>query len=243
MRLSLRFAQALFLGVVLLGVGLVSYSPPAPLPPPPPIVRIMQVAPSGINLSVIKNASNVWRMHMDGEKGSAFPVASEFDEGYWRTLFISAGHCWEEDTRSYSFESASGRVEDAIFLMRHDDFDIGLWESRSEKPIEVMKLRMEFPEFGEVLYTAGWPLGRHLAITSGFQAGAVGWMSAYIVPGTSGGPVFDHKGAVVGVATAVATVWMNGEPHMAPQVSRYTPLVLTKGWLNEFIGTYKPAVK
>jgi len=200
---------------------------------PDPAVRTVEVSPA-----VIEHANNTWCIESKHNKGSAFPIASRFDGSLWHTLFLSAGHCQDKTTKVYIFECGDQTVFGKL-RSAHKSLDAGLWEVISDKAIPVLPLSWDLLPFGARLYMSGYPLGRHLALSDGFQSADFGWMTADLVPGNSGGPVMDDKGRVIGVATSYAAITLEGQSHPLPHVSGYTPLFLVQPWLESHLKAFK----
>ena len=79
------------------------------------------------------------------------------------------------------------------------------WEV-SELPSGLKASKLHRPEVGEPVCVGGAPLGRPNEVTCGAVSNVIGpfaFIDARILPGNSGGPIFDDKNRVVGMVVAM----------------------------------------
>jgi len=84
------------------------------------------------------------------------------------------------------------------------DLDLAILDIPSELQLKALPLRTIPVQVGEIVYTIGFPMGLAKSITQGVISsnyGAALQFDAPISSGSSGGPVLDSHGKVVGVAT------------------------------------------
>lgn len=95
------------------------------------------------------------------------------------------------------------------------------------------RIASEAPSFGERLFAAGWQNGA-LLMTAGYQGSDPGRMSCPIAFGASGGPVWNERGALVGINEAIWII-RNDERQVfvLQHVARYTVVVDLQDWIIE----------
>ena len=130
-------------------------------------------------------------------------------------LFATARHVadglgWRRGAGSgrVLLNSGTGGWAAADVVGRHKDFDIALlWVPRYSghasfsQPLAVANEAKP----GETVYVIGHPQGLNFSIASGIVSrvsNAIVQISAPVSPGNSGGPVYDERGALVGVVTS-----------------------------------------
>lgn len=211
-------------------------APPAPSQPP-----------SHVSSELAAAAQSVWHLHIQlrrvtekGEQEFATSVATAFPVGgsQGKVLFFTAAHAvvWaaEIEMIEISAHMAGGReLLGGRFHSRAPAHDVAavefdLPEGEEIRPLE---LRKEPVEFGERLFVSGYPAGdpdnlpdSQLFLTEGLCSG-LGVASAPVYGGSSGSPVLDSKGHVVGVVTRVG-VDQRGYPvpRVIPHKLYYVPI-------------------
>ena len=197
-----------------------------------PLVFWLCVGRSG---SQVGAASNVWKlMDPDGGGATAFPIHQvENEDGSYTIWFLTAAHV----TRGGENQdwSAVLRSERVLFrgrhTFRHDYLDAAVVTFTSTEPVTLLHVDGRRPEFGEKVWTAGYPMLQGPFITEGIVSGEgmlsteVYMTSSNAYYGNSGGPVIDSNGRVVGIIEAVGwdpfsdtiiphMVWFVGTAHV-----------------------------
>lgn len=139
---------------------------------------------------------------------------------------LTAGHCIKDnhknltafavtmDKRRAALEPVDKRLE---FETQEEDrskiriisSDIGLFKAKKPLEIEPVRFSCRFPRVGEEVYGVGMPSNLRWIVTKGHVTTHVpredqekeAWiqLNMPILPGNSGGPVFDRYGRVVGI--------------------------------------------
>ncbi len=90
------------------------------------------------------------------------------------------------------------------------------------------------PRVYQRVYTYSWHQGDTLLKTEGFQAQQIGWMSAHVIFGCSGGAVVNNRGELMGIIVQVAfeNVRDGWGTYVASHIARYTVLdEAVHGWI------------
>jgi S1-C subfamily serine protease len=123
---------------------------------------------------------------------------------------VADGFAWKsgKGTGRVLLSSGAGGWAAANVVGRHKDFDVALlWVRRYSghstfaQPLAVANDAKP----GETVYVIGHPQGLNFSIASGIVSrvsNAIVQISAPVSPGNSGGPVYDERGALVGVVVA-----------------------------------------
>ena len=121
-----------------------------------------------------------------------------------------------------------------LFTVRHPYLDAGLIGFRSDSPVELLQLSTRTPEFGEEVWTASYPMTLGLFITPGIVSGlnvlssASYRTSSAVYFGSSGGPVIDEGGRVIGILTGVN---MYKGRIIVPHMSHFISIESISNWL------------
>lgn len=115
-----------------------------------------------------------------------------------------------EGAQSLQVKTKDGEIYDRVEVVDHDERrDLAVLKVRPFKPMPVVQLSSSEPEVGEDAVAIGNPKGLEHTVTAGVVSAfrqAEGYrlmqMSVPISPGSSGGPVFNLEGKVIGVATS-----------------------------------------
>lgn len=97
---------------------------------------------------------------------------------------------------------------------------------------------MDEPKTYQRVYTYSWHQGDTLMKTEGFQAQQLGWMSAPVIFGSSGGAVVNARGDLMGIIVQVAFEYVTDGWGMyaVPHIARYTVLnAAVRGWIGDNI--------
>jgi S1-C subfamily serine protease len=198
-------------------------------------------------VAVISPAQRSWLTHqwMPSSSFGAGTLLQANADGY---LFVTARHVidgvsWHAAHGSRALITmASGAWGSADVIARHRTLDlILLWvprESGSGKFVQPLEKSGPAIE-GESVFVIGHPEGLRFTLSTGIISrlqGSVIQISAPVSPGNSGGPVFDDRGALVGVVTSM--VDRNGDPN-AENLNfavRADALMEDAGWEFEGVG-------
>jgi hypothetical protein len=115
-----------------------------------------------------------------------------------------------EGAQSLQVKTKDGEIYDRVEVVDHDERrDLAVLKVRPFKPMPTVQLSATEPEVGEDAVAIGNPKGLEHTVTAGVVSAfrqAEGYrlmqMSVPISPGSSGGPVFNLEGKVIGVATS-----------------------------------------
>lgn len=188
--------------------------------------------------SHVQTAAKVWKLSPLG-KGSAFPIFCAWDPVVkkYRTVFLTAGHCVRA-SGLYTVEDLNGTTHGRGFpIATHDEDDLGLIVFFTEEPIPVVSYTTSAPHLGDTIYTAGYPLGRHLHMTQGLMSAVANSGSAPVIFGNSGGAVIDTGGRVIGVVVSIARAGYGGP---IPHVMYFVPITQKRvEWMEQY--RYPPA--
>lgn len=115
-----------------------------------------------------------------------------------------------QGAQALQVKSKDGEIYDRVEVIDHDERrDLAVLKVRPFKPMPTVQLATTEPEVGEDAVAIGNPKGLEHTVTAGMVSAfrqAEGYrlmqISVPISPGSSGGPVFNMAGKVIGVATS-----------------------------------------
>ena len=115
-----------------------------------------------------------------------------------------------QGAQALQIKSKDGEIYDRVDVVDHDERrDLAVLKVRPFKPMPTVQLAVVEPEVGEEAVAIGNPKGLEHTVTAGMVSAfrqAEGYrlmqISVPISPGSSGGPVFNMAGKVIGVATS-----------------------------------------
>ncbi len=132
-----------------------------------------------------------------------------------RGFVLTAGHVAKEG--NLKVKNDFGAIQDAEVLWYNSDYDVSLLKVTQPQLLGTANLSCRAPEIGEEIIAAGSPLRTEFTRYWGHVNGSVTkygpWNAVFtmdmtVLPGISGGPIFDKKGDVVGIAVGVALIPM-----------------------------------
>lgn len=134
-------------------------------------------------------------------------------------LIITNHHVIDQAKRA-EVELRDGRSLPVSILVEDKAHDLALLkipdEALAGTAPPTVALAAGSPAVGEVAFAIGAPLGLEFTLTQGIVSGSreIGGtqfvqMQTPVAPGSSGGPLFDERGAVIGVNTAIKGLGMN----------------------------------
>jgi hypothetical protein len=129
-----------------------------------------------------------------------------------------------------------GEIYDRVEVVDHDERrDIAVLKIRAFKKLPVLNLAVEQPEPGEEAVAIGNPQGLEHTVSVGVVSAyrqAEGYrlmqISVPISPGSSGGPLFNIKGEVVGITTSGVTAEGAQNLNFAVPIDYARPLITAK---------------
>ncbi len=143
----------------------------------------------------------------DAGHGSGVHIGSGF--------ILTAAHV-VEDRDSMTVTDSDGNAQAATVLWRNKAYDVALIEAADASNIATSQLACHpHLQVGQSLYAVGNPLNLKFVRTYGRVAALIEdrkpWHMSFIadmtiIPGMSGGPVFDAIGRVVGLAVGVSSM-------------------------------------
>ncbi len=160
--------------------------------------------------SRVKDA--VWVVYADyedgGKQGSAFTIDPRGVLVSNHHVFADAyGEIHPEYIRAINASGEEYRVSRIMAFSADDDYVVALLAGAPEAGLPTVSLAAVEPEIGEECFAVGNPKGlTHTlskGIISGYRDGRKHVQTtAEIAPGSSGGPLFNSTGAVVGITTS-----------------------------------------
>lgn len=145
----------------------------------------------------------VVKIDVTGGHGSGVHIG----DGY----VVTAAHV-VENTKSVTVVSSTGAHSGAEVLWINKTYDIALLRVADVSGFQAAALACRVPQEGETLLAAGNPLSADFINLRGYVAGGEREMGSWkrvvpvdmgVIPGMSGGPVYDEDGSVVGISVGV----------------------------------------
>jgi serine protease Do len=129
-------------------------------------------------------------------------------------IIITADHCINDGV---AFDVLyKGQTFDGVVITTDDDSDLALVDAVGARLKDSIPLAKKGPVLGSKVIWLGYPLGEDLIMGTGIVGnpsveleglpGAT-WTAIYgqFIPGNSGGPVFNGKGALIGIVSMTMT--------------------------------------
>lgn len=150
-----------------------------------------------VEISKMAKASTVF-IKTESGTGSGFVIANEY---------VATNHHVIKDDKSISVRLIGSSEEfEGSLVVQDSKHDLAIIRVHSLKAPALMLSRNSTPEQGSKVYVYGNPRGLEGSFSSGEVAAIRGnnyiQITAPISPGSSGGPVFDSRGYVIGVTVA-----------------------------------------
>lgn len=145
---------------------------------------------------------------MDGGHGSAVHIGNG--------IFVTAGHVVNKITKPFTIKLHDGSIRPAEVLWFNSKYDIGLISANGDG-LQSSDLQCRELDVGEAIRIEGNPTIMEFVSATGKIAGLgrkIGFwervqvVDITILPGQSGGPVYDKDGKLVGITVGVATFGM-----------------------------------
>ena len=161
---------------------------------------------------VAPNLESTWYLATEASGGTAVVIASEpveDGEGYHVT-FLTAAHVLVGGDAVHLWADGRWSKEPAERVIKHPELDL--------------------PRPGTELYVAGFPMGNpeERWIAQGLYSGG-NRLTALAFPGSSGGPVLNRRGRVLGIITNVA---FDGR-HIIEDMAYFLPVAEAWAWLGQ----------
>lgn len=172
----------------------------------------------------VESCTRVWILYGDDGRGSCFPVAHTPDG----VTFATCSHLVQQQGLAAYRPSDGARLLGGTITFDNVEGDVALVHFVTDERPPLLELRTEPIALGEVLYCASYPHGGPLRITMGFYSGENA-MSVQITGGSSGAPIMDAQGRVVGLASATAredfsrVYWMSVLAPVGPVAAALLP--------------------
>lgn len=124
-----------------------------------------------------------------------------------------------EGYKSATIKTYNGQIFDVTKIIKEDPDNADIIEIGTSAPNDLSRellLSSSLPELGESIVVIGSPLGLEQTVSDGIVSGLriyegvpIIQMTAPISPGSSGGPVFNMRGTLIGIATFQSTEGQN----------------------------------
>jgi hypothetical protein len=159
--------------------------------------------------------------------GSATVLDSRETATGWCSLLVTNKHVATNLTKIQVFDQDCDLGE-AELLSVHDEADVALVILFGDRPLEVSPLGLTPPEFGDRVFTLGYPRGWGPWLTEGRYSGG-DRISSPIWFGFSGGPVYNQDFELIGLATSIVGTFQGPFASGA----RMVPLYEFHEWLDK----------
>lgn len=147
---------------------------------------------------------------------------------------IATNHHVIQDARHVRVKLLDGSYADSVELLVSDvAHDLALLQIRTQQRLEAVRLGdSEAVEVGERATVIGNPLGLEHTLSDGLVSARrridernLIQMTAPVSPGNSGGPVFNGRGEVIGVTTAIYAMGVGQNLNLAVPINQLRALV------------------
>jgi serine protease Do len=178
----------------------------------------------GVSKNLLVLRSSVVTIETAKGSGSGFYISRD---GYLLTNYHVVG-----DSPYVKVRLANGREVVAEVLKSDQSRDVALLKSEAIR-FEALSVRLQEVNVGDEVYAIGSPLGRDFegsvtrGIISGFPAlNQTKFLQSdtLIAPGSSGGPLINKEGMVVGIAAGAFGGGSPTQPGSAPRLNLFVPI-------------------
>lgn len=168
-----------------------------------------EVSPRDSSGVAERATASVFRIQVGSQSGSSFLVEQD-------TLMTNAHVTPVEVGETVEVTSPDGESIDGTVLMKDTAVDIALVEIPKQKAEPLPLVGVQEQSAGQPVSLVGYPLGLDVSVTSGVASSidtvtnlressgqhSLLQIDAAVNPGSSGGPVLDSRGRVMGMATS-----------------------------------------
>lgn len=181
----------------------------------------------------VYTASNIWRISNIHGTGSASPVSSQRVNENNTILFLTAKHVTQGLQGGWRAYHQGRTLSGGKLIAEHPSFDVALLVFTVDTPVDIVPLTGRAPQFGERVWSVGYPRINSPVITEGIVSShTIASTSSYY--GCSGGAVIDSRGKIFGVVRAILRQTANDSSVVIPYVMLYTATVDIDSWLIEY---------
>lgn len=170
--------------------------------------------------------------------GSGVVIASVPDDDSWLVHIMTAGHVVTGAQPLPPKEIADWAVLERLHV--HPDRDAAVIVWRSRKYLPPVELSFEPPHGRQVLWTGAYPADGPLMLYRGIVSERDEedwWVSAPAAPGSSGAPLFDSRGRLVGITLGLMGADLGLGMQLMLTGQYFLPLGDIQPWLMEIIGS------
>lgn len=168
----------------------------------------LEVRQSTAPAAVCDAAAQVWKLEIASPLGVGRGLAFPYKRVGSRLFFLTAGHCvpgaldLTARHQTWGMELFNGRVE-CYGLEDLNDYAVVSFETGYEPPL--FELAPWTPLSGDRIYCTPYDQRNGVAYLSEGLASGPGRATFSVIRGTSGGPVLDWSGRVVGIVESYST--------------------------------------
>jgi S1-C subfamily serine protease len=199
----MRSLSLLVLAVALSGCGIFKFSAPKTAAPEAPKVDVLARAVQ--NVIALTDG--------DGNKFCTGVLA----EG----LALTAEHCVNGPAAFY-IQTVDGKSYRAVVAKQVPEYDLAVLTVIGLRLRDTVPLSPEGPSLGQKIISIGYPLGADLHLMVGYvgnplvDEGKYFTIDGQLIPGNSGGPIFNEFGELLGIVSATMAFPDEPYPNLLP---------------------------